>query len=151
MHFSDILLLFCTALSFYGLGMIWEMEVVTLRTWTIFRDKETFHLLRSVHWRVLPYLVFIPIGILFVCSVSLLWYHSAKTPVNLLASAVGTQVITFILTGIYWGRWERIISVEHQSPQSNLVKLLVKTHWIRTALVSLNAILFFLITMVTFL
>jgi hypothetical protein len=151
MIISDILLLFCSALSFYGLGMIWAMEVVTLRTWTVLEDKKTFHQMRSVHWRALPYLVFIPIGILFLGSVSLFWYHPVKTPTNLLAFAVGVQIIIFILTAIYWGRWERIISVEQQSPQSNLVRRLVKTHWIRTALVSLNAILFFLITVFTFL
>jgi hypothetical protein len=151
MNISAILLLFCTALSFYGLGMIWAMEMVTLRTWTVLHDKETFHQLRSVHWRALPFLVFIPIGILFISSVWLLWYHPAKTPINLIVFAVGIQMVTFILTAMYWGRWERLISVEQQSPQSNLVRVLIKTHWIRTALVSLNAILFFLITVFTFL
>ncbi|MDB4940263.1 MAG: hypothetical protein JWO40_688 [Candidatus Doudnabacteria bacterium] len=150
MHFPNILFLLCGALSFYGIGLIWSMELITLRSWMVVDDTELFHKVRGVHWRVLPYLVFIPTGILVLCSTILLWVHPAKILFPLLLLAVLIQYMILVLTGSMWGRWERKISAEHQSSTSPLMKRLRETHWIRTALITLNGLIFFLLLISTY-
>lgn len=51
MDLHNILLFFTGALAFYGVGLIWSMELVTLRSWIVLEDKKSFHKVRYVLWK----------------------------------------------------------------------------------------------------
>lgn len=130
-----MILLITFALSFYGLGLIWAIETLIFPGWALLPDLPTFEKVRGAHWKIIPYLVFIPIGLLFVLTIALLWYM----PLLPIILAFFFQLFSHILTGLTFGRWQARIAIEHQGPNSPFLKKILATHWIRTTLVTLNA------------
>ena len=70
-------LLINLALAFYNVGTIWAHEVDIFRTWKLL-DPKTFAAVQGVHWKKLPYWVFIPVGLSLIGAVALFWYHPDK-------------------------------------------------------------------------
>lgn len=60
-------LLLNLALSFYLVGAIWAHEVDIFRSWKLI-DAKDFHAVQSVHWRKLPYWIFMPHALAFIGS-----------------------------------------------------------------------------------
>src|SRR5882724_11222171 len=113
-----MLLLITLALSFYGLGLIWAVEAIIFPSWALLPDLPTFEKVRGAHWKTIPYLVFIPIILLFVLTIALLWYMPSL-PIIL---AFFFQLLSHISTGFTFGRWQRRIAIEHQGPDSPFLK-----------------------------
>ncbi len=137
---SIILLLSTVALSFYGVGVIWVMELDVFRTWALLNDIEELNRVRGAHWKKLPYFVFAPIGLLLILNILLLWYHPATTPSSLIWLALCLHLLSDVLTAFMSGRWQARLTFEHHGPESPLLTQLINTHWIRTLLVTLNGI-----------
>jgi len=132
---KGIFLLINLALAFYNVGTIWAHEVDIFRTWKLL-DPKTFAVVQSVHWKKLPYWVFIPVGVSFIGSIALLWYHPDKIPVWETWLAFGFQILSHSLTSAFWGRWQAKLSKDKLGGASPFLRLILKTHWIRTALIS---------------
>jgi hypothetical protein len=145
MEFKIIFLLAILALAFYGIGTIWVIELDVFRTWKML-DKPTFDRVRSAHWKKLPYFVFIPVGILFIGSIVLLFVHPDNSPVALIWGAFLSQAVSHLLTGLFWGRWQAKIASNNIGPADPLLDKIIRTHWVRTALVNINGIILFLLT-----
>jgi hypothetical protein len=58
---SSTFLLLNLALAFYNAGTIWAHEVDIFRSWKLV-DPVSFHRIQAVHWRKVPYWVFLPTG-----------------------------------------------------------------------------------------
>ncbi len=127
-------------LSLYGVGLIWSVQLIIFPSWRMLADADQLYRIRLDYWRKLPYLVFIPIGILFIMTILLVIIHPPSAPPGLLWAALIVQLIINILTGLTWARWERRISMERLTPGDPLLERLVKTHWLRTLLVTMNAL-----------
>jgi hypothetical protein len=67
------------ALASYAVGAIWVHEVDICRSWTLV-DSAAFGQLQLRYWQTLPSWVFLPVGLMFLGSISLLWYHPAASP-----------------------------------------------------------------------
>jgi len=147
---SIILLLSTVALSFYGVGVIWAMELDVFRTWALLNDVEELNRVRGAHWKKLPYFVFVPIGLLLILNIALFWYHPATTPLFLVGLALGIHLLSDVLTAFMWGRWQGQLTFEHHGPDSPLLARLIKTHWIRTLLVTSNGIILLWAAIATF-
>ncbi len=52
-------------------------EIDIFRIWKLL-DQKTFHTVQGVHWKKLPYWVFIPVGLSFIGAIALFWYHPDK-------------------------------------------------------------------------
>jgi len=52
-------LLLNLALAFYNAGTIWAHEVDIFRSWKLV-DPVSFHRIQAIHWRNVPYWVFLP-------------------------------------------------------------------------------------------
>ncbi len=126
------------ALSLYGIGLIWSVQLVIFPSWRMLSDANQLYYIRRDYWKKLPFFVFIPIGILFLLTIVLLLDHPLSTPIALLWIALAAQVLIDGLTGLTWARWERQIAQEHLPPSHPLLARLVYTHWIRTALITIN-------------
>lgn len=139
---STIFLLANLALAFYNTGTIWAMEVDIFRSWRLL-DKASFSAVRRAHWKKLPYWIFIPVGLAFIGAIVLIWYHPANSPswaiwVNLLS-----QLCSHLLTAAFWGPWQAKLSTDPLAAQSPVLTKILRTHWIRTMLINIYAINFF--------
>jgi hypothetical protein len=134
------LLLLNLALAFYAFGAIWAHEVDIFRSWTLV-DSAAFHQLQLVHWQKLPYWVFIPIGVMFVGSITLLWYHPATSPRWGVWGSFACQLASHALTAVMWGPWQAKLSTDNRGSASPYLAKILSTHWIRTALISANGLI----------
>lgn len=136
--FNIIFLLANLALAFYNIGTIWAMEIDIFRSWKLL-DKQSFNLVRKAHWKRLPYWIFIPVGIAFSGSIILIWYHPEGSPPWAIWGNIGCQLCSHLLTAFFWGPWQAKLTLDQQGPDSPLLLKILKTHWIRTALINAYA------------
>lgn len=130
-------LLFTLALSFYNVGTIWAHEVDIFRSWQYVGD--AFKRIQDVHWRKLPYWVLAPVVAQFAAAIALLWYHPAGSPNWTLWTFFGSQVLSLALTAVFWGRWQAALSQDPRGAKSPYLKMILRTHFVRTILVTLAA------------
>jgi hypothetical protein len=131
------LLLLNLALAFYNAGTIWAHEVDIFRSWKLV-DPVTFHRVQGVHWRKLPYWVFLPVVLALAGSISLIWYRPANSPVWAMWCALGCQIASHVLTALLWGRWQAKLSKDPLGSASPWLAKILATHWIRTLLINAN-------------
>ncbi len=135
----SVLLLVTCALACYNVGTIWAHEVDIFRSWRLV-PPEAFRRVQGTHWRKLPYWVFIPAGLTLIGSVALLWYHPVWSPRGALFANLGCQLLAYGLTGAFWGRWQAELSRDALGPESPFLVLILRTHWVRTALITGSAL-----------
>jgi hypothetical protein len=123
------------AISFYLCGAIWAHEVDIFRTWKLI-DTKDFQTVQQVHWRKLPYWIFTPLGLALTGSIALIWYHPDPSPHWGIWGNLGCQALSLILTAILWGNWQAKLSKDEAGPKSAYLDKILKTHWIRTALIN---------------
>ena len=126
------------ALAFYNAGTIWAHEVDTFRTWTIVGSHK-FHDVQRAHWRKLPYWVFTPVALGLIGSVALVPYHPNNSPGWLIGLPMVCQILSLVLTAIFWGPWQAKLSQDPLGPRSPYLAKILQTHWVRTLLISANA------------
>ncbi len=139
------LLLVTFALACYDVGVIWAHEVDIFRSWRLV-PPETFPQVQGAHWKKLPYWVFFPAGLTLVGSMALVWQPPRWSPPWVMWANLGCQLLAFGLTGAFWGRWQAQLSRDVLGSESPFLALILRTHWIRTALITASA-LFLLIGM----
>ena len=127
-------LLLNLALGFYNVGTIWAHEVDIFRSWQLVGP--AFHDVQQAHWRKLPYWVLGPVVLAFAGSIALLWYHPAQSPAWAIWGVFVCQLTSGVLTGLYWGRWQAALSKDPRGAQSPFLARILKTHWVRTALIT---------------
>jgi hypothetical protein len=106
-------------------------------------NSQNFHEIQRVHWRKLPYWIFAPVGLALFSGSLLIWYHPANSPLWTIGGALVCQVLSILLTAIFWGRWQAKVAKDARGSQSPYLALILKTHWIRTSLISAYAMLLF--------
>jgi hypothetical protein len=136
----DTLLLLNLALAFYAVGTIWAHEVDIFRSWRLV-DPDTFRRLQLAHWRKLPYWVFVPIGLMFVGSTTLVWYHPIASPGWAVWGSVTSQLASHGLTAAMWGPWQAKLSTDDRGSGSPYLAKILSTHWIRTVLMTANGVI----------
>jgi hypothetical protein len=132
-----IFLIFNLALGFYNVGTIWAMEIDIFRSWKLVGTD--FHIVQKVHWKKLPYWIFTPVGLAFVGSVLLFWYHPEGSPALAIWSTFIFQTLSLMLTAIFWGPWQAKLSRDPLGSRSTYLAKILKTHWIRTLLINAYA------------
>ncbi len=135
---GKLLLLLNLALSFYLVGAIWPVEVDIFRSWKLV-DPKDFQTIQSIHWRKLPYWVFIPLALAFLGSISLIWCHPDISPAWAVWGNLGAQIASHLLTALFWGRWQAQLSKDDRGPASPYLSKILATHWIRTLLINAYA------------
>jgi len=136
---ANTFLLLNLALAFYLTGTIWAHEVDIFRNWQVL-DLENFRRVQSVHWRKLPYWIFVPLGLALIGSIILIWYHPANSPRWAIWGNLSCQVASHILTAMFWGRWQATLSKDPAGSKGVYLAKIMKTHWIRTLLINAYAI-----------
>ena len=135
MDYLMLLLLLELAVCFYNVGTIWAIEVDIFRTWKLVGENE-FHTIQTVHWKKLPYWIFTPVGLALLGSLVLIWYHPVGSPTWALLGNVICQACSLILTAFLWGPWQAKLSQDPSGPQSRYLANILRTHWVRTFLIT---------------
>lgn len=127
-------LLIAFALACYNVGTIWAHEVDIFRSWQ--EVGANFQRVQRTHWRKLPYWVLTPAALAWAMSIALFWYHPAQQPVWGIAGFCAAQTLSAILTAIYWGPWQAALSRDPAGSDSRYLRKILRTHWLRTALIT---------------
>jgi len=145
---KEIFLVLNLALAFYNVGTIWAHEIDIFRSWKLL-DPKTFHSVQLVHWKKVPYWVFIPVAFSFAGAIVLFWYHPDNISILEIWIAFGFQFVSHILTAIFWGQWQAKLSNDTLGGASPWLAKILKTHWIRTALINAYGLMLLYMTIQT--
>lgn len=126
------------ALAFYLVGAVWAHEVDIFRNWRAL-DPENFRRVQAAHWRKLPYWVFMPLALALIGSIILIWFHPVASPRWAIWGSLGCQVLSLVLTAMFWGPWQAALSKDPLGAQSPYLHRILSTHWIRTLLINAYA------------
>jgi len=132
---KEIFLILNLVLAFYNVGTIWAHEIDIFRTWK-FLDAKAFHTVQHIHWKKLPYWVFTPVGLSLFGAITLCWYHPDEIPNWEVWTALIIQLLSHFLTAIFWGQWQAKLSKDKLGGGSPYLTKILKTHWLRTALIN---------------
>jgi hypothetical protein len=138
--YSLVFLLLNLALGFYNAGTIWAMEIEIFRTWKLVGRNE-FHTIQTTHWHKLPYWIFTPVALALTGGILLVFFHPPGSPAWAIFGNVAAQMVSLILTAIFWGRWQAALSRDEAGPDSKYLDRILRTHWIRTFLINASAII----------
>ena len=142
-------LLLNMALAFYNVGAIWAHEIDIFRSWRL-ASADNFGAIQTLHWRKLPYWIFAPVGAALAGGVLLIWNHPAKAPLWAIYGALICQLLSAILTALFWGRWQAKLAKDPLGPRGPYLEKILRTHWIRTLLINAYAAFLFVATVVAF-
>lgn len=132
-----ILLLVNLLVGGYNFGTIWAHEVDIFRTWR--RVGEAFAEVQAAHWHKLPYWVFAPVGLGLALAVVMVWLHPAGSPEWGIWGSLLCQAVSLVLTAAFWGRWQARLARDPRGSASPYLARILRTHWMRTALITGNA------------
>lgn len=138
-----IFLLCNLALAFYNVGTIWAHEMDIFRAWTLL-DADTFQKVQGRHWRKLPYWVFTPVGLSLMGSIALIWYHPNASPGWAIWGNLVLLLVSHVLTVVFWGPLQAKLSKDPLGSTSPFLYKILRTHWIRTALINGHALTLFI-------
>ncbi len=142
---KEIFLLLNLVLAYYNVGTIWALEIDIFRTWKLL-DTKTFHNVQDVHWKKLPYWVFLPVGLSFIGSIALIWFHPDKIHIWEIWLAFAAQFLSHFLTVILWGPWQAKLSKDTLGGASPYLAKILNTHWLRTALINIYGLMLLYMT-----
>lgn len=146
---KEIFLLLNLALAFYNVGTIWAHEIDIFRTWKLL-DPKNFHKVQEIHWKKLPYWVFAPVGLALIGSIILFWYHPIKIQLWEIWLTFSFQLLSHSLTAIFWGPWQAKLSQDKSGGASPYLAKILKTHWIRTALINAYGLMLLILSIQAF-
>ena len=136
---KQFFLLLNLAIAFYNVGTIFAHEVDIFRTWKLL-DPKTFRNVQDVHWKKIPYWVFIPVAVSFIGSIVLFWYHPGRISNWEIGISFAIQFLSHFLTVTLWGPWQAKLSNDNSGAASPYLTKILKTHWVRTTLITIYAL-----------
>jgi hypothetical protein len=71
--------------------------------------------------------------------VILVWHHPPNTPLWTIYGALMCQILAVVLTALLWGRWQAQLAIDPRGSGSPYLGKIIRTHWIRTLLISVYA------------
>ncbi|HEV2463515.1 MAG TPA: hypothetical protein VGT04_06905 [Acidobacteriaceae bacterium] len=139
---NEWLLLVTTALSFYGVGNIWLVQLSSYRLFRHVGQRE-FHAYHVAWWHSVWTAIFIPAGLVFIGSVWMLFWRPPGVPSWALWLGFGLQIVLYGLTAVLWGPLMARLSTAEGGLVLPLYRKLMVNHWLRVAIVTAYGILLF--------
>lgn len=132
---SRRLLFLTSALSLYGVGNVWLVQLVCYRLWPFLGRQEAFAY-HNAWWRSIWGVIFIPAGAVLLGSLAMLWARPEGVSRGSVRAGFSLQLVTYVLTAVWWGPlMARLISPDGALNEP-LYHLLMTTHWLRVALIT---------------
>lgn len=140
MDIGQWLLLAVCALSCYGAGQVWLVQLSSYPLWTYVGERElsAYHM---AWWRSIWGVVLAPAGLLTVGSVFMLWWPAPGIPRWMTWWGVALQAALVLGTALWWGP----LMARLEGPSGALLvqryRVLLLSHWLRVAIVTAYALL----------
>jgi hypothetical protein len=132
------LLLVTSALSLYGLGNVWLVQVACYRLWQYVGRREAYAY-HNAWWHSIWGVLFIPAGIVFLGSFALLRLRPIGVTRRAARIGLTFQLLTYGLTAVWWGPLMARLVTSDAGLSLRLYHLLMTTHWLRVGLVTAYA------------
>jgi len=135
MNRSQWLLLVTCALSLYGVGNIWPVQLSSYRLWAYVGGRE-FRAYHLAWWHSIWGVILAPAAIVFVCAILMLWWRAPGVPTWAPRVGFALQLALALGTALFWGP----LMARLEAPGGGLAferfQLLMTTHWLRVAIVT---------------
>ncbi len=137
---ARLLLLATAAFALYGVGQIWLVQLSSYPLWRYVgpREFETYHL---AWWRSIWGAVLAPAALVFIGAILMIWWRAPGIPDWAIWLGLALQIALIAGTAAWWGPLMARLS----GPAGELLqvryRLLMRTHWIRVAIVTAYGIL----------
>jgi hypothetical protein len=142
MNKSQWLLMGATALSFYGVGQIWLVQVSSYPLWAYVGEKE-FRAYHQAWWRGIWGVILAPAALLFVGSALMLWWRAPGVPAWATWTGFVLQLGLLLGTAIWWGPLMARLEEPNGALAADRYRALLASHWLRVGLVTAYALLVF--------
>ena len=134
------MLLAACALSFYGVGQVWLVQLSAYQLWSFVGDRE-FHAYHSAWWRSIWGVVLAPAALLIVAAPLMLWWRAPGVPAWAAWLGLALQAALLLGTALWWGPLMARLETPGGGLSPERYQLLIWTHWIRVGIVSAYGIL----------
>jgi hypothetical protein len=143
MNKAQWVLIVTLAASFYNVGAIWMVQF-GYRLWPYVAPSD-FGAFHEAWWSMIKPFVFPVAGIALLGSIALIWWPPEGVAAILIWLNIALHVATHASTAAFWGRWQ---GQTHYAKLPNglldpMYVRVMSTHWIRAALMTVNALLVF--------
>jgi hypothetical protein len=135
MTFADWVLVLTLIFAWYHVGIIWLVQVVA---WPLFGfvGRNEFEAYHAAWWRGIRYVIFVPSVLTLLGIILLLRFPPTGVPTGILWAGLALYIAIYGLTAVWWGPQQARLT-DTSSPRFGLI---LRTHWLRTALVSSYAL-----------
>jgi hypothetical protein len=135
MNESEWLLLIVCALSLYGVGQIWLVQLSSYRLWTYVADQD-FRAYHAAWWRGIWGPILAPSALLTLGAVLMIWLRAPGVPPWATWLGLALQASLVVGTAAWWGPLMARLEKPNGGLSPERYRLMMSTHWIRVAIVS---------------
>jgi hypothetical protein len=129
------LLLGTCALSLYGVGQVWLVQLSSYQLWVHVGERE-FHAYHAAWWRGIWGVILAPAALLIVAATLMLWWRAPGVPAWETWVGCALQGALLFDTAVWWGPLMARLETQGGGLSLERYRLLTTTHWIRVAIVS---------------
>ncbi len=137
---SYYLLLFNAACAWFAVGQIWLVQMSCYPLWR-YVGRGHFQSYHVFWWHSIWLVILVPAAFTFIGSLAIIRYRPSGVSPKLVWAGLVVQLTTWILTGIFWARWQAELTSMNGAANIALFHLLLTTHWLRVTLITLYAVL----------
>jgi hypothetical protein len=137
---SQWLLLITCALSLYGAGNIWPVQLSSYRLWTYVGARE-FHAYHLAWWHSIWGVILAPAVFVVIGSILMLWSPAPGVPAWAPRAGVALQAALVLGTAFWWGPLMAHLELPGAGLAVERFRLLMLTHWLRVAIVTAHGLL----------
>jgi hypothetical protein len=145
------LLLVNFAIGFYNVGTVWLVQLSCYPLWAVVGrgEFEAYHL---AWWHSIWGVILGPGFFGFAGAWAMLWWLPERVPARAVWLGIALQVFVYLLTAIWWAPlMARLVEVvDLTGAPTPLFRLLLSTHWLRVALITVYGALMFWMVRVSF-
>lgn len=129
------MLLGTCALSLYGVGQVWLVQLSSYQLWVYVGERE-FHAYHAAWWRGIWGVILAPAALLIVAATLMLWWRAPGVPAWETWVGSALQGALLFGTAVWWGPLMARLETQGGGLSLERYRLLTTTHWIRVAIVS---------------
>jgi hypothetical protein len=142
-------LLLNLAVGFYGVGLIWLVQMSCYPLWAYVGHAE-FHEYHIFWWHSIWGVCFVPAGLSVLGIIAMIWWRPPGVPAKAVWLGIALQFAIWFLTAIWWAPLMARLGDLSGPAFSALFHKLLVTHWLRVALITAYGILLFWMTVESF-
>jgi hypothetical protein len=140
MNASRLLLAGTCALSFYGVGQVWLVQLSSYPLWT-YVGKREFHAYHAAWWRGIWGVILAPAALVVIGSALMLWWRAPGLPSWATWCGFALQIALVVGTAAWWGPLMARLEAPGGGLSLERHRLLLVSHWLRVGLVTAYALL----------